>query len=250
MISEGIFEEYTGPNEWISNPVIIPKDDGSIRITIDYRNVNKHLINTHNPIPRIDDLRAAMNGCKYFSKLDLNQAFFQFELSPESTPLTTFYANGRLMRLTRLPQGVLPACSELNNVLRQLFSHIPEVNAIHDDILIATENLEQHYTVLEKVLQLLESNNLTLNASKCIFVSQDIPFWGMRFTTEGIKPSPEKCKALQENGTTTEEGGCGFIHIHAAGTCQIYPCILQINGKYQKTSTETCTVPMDGSTSK
>ena len=58
-----------------------------------------------------------MNGCRYFTKLDLRQAFFQFAISEESKKLTTFYANGRLLRLLRLPQGVLPACSELNNAL-------------------------------------------------------------------------------------------------------------------------------------
>ena len=39
---------------------------------------------------------------------------------------------------------------------------------------------------------------LTLNGPKCIFASQDIPFWGMRFTSEGIKPCPQKCQALQD----------------------------------------------------
>ena len=114
-----------------------------------------------------------MNGCKYFSKLDLNQAFFQFEISEGSKPLTTFYANGRLIRLCRLPQGVLPACSELNSALRQRCSQIPEVYAIHDDILIVSVTEEEHI-VLEKVFKLLESHNLTLNGSKCIFISQDI----------------------------------------------------------------------------
>ena len=60
MIDQGVFEEYSGSAEWISNPVIIPKDDGSIRI----------------------------------SKLDLNQAFFQFEISEQSKSFTTFYGNG------------------------------------------------------------------------------------------------------------------------------------------------------------
>ena len=114
---EGVFEEYNGQNEWISNPVIVPKDDKSIHIPIDYRNVNKSLINSHSLIPRIDDLQASMNGCQYFTKLDLNPAFFQFPISEESKKLTTFYANGKLIRLCGLPQGVLPACSELNNVL-------------------------------------------------------------------------------------------------------------------------------------
>ena len=103
MIRQGIFEEVEGPNEWISNPVIVPKGEDNIRITVDYRNLNKSLLNSHHPIPRIDDLRAFMNGCQYFSKLDLRQAYFQFPICEESKKLTTFYANGRLLRLTRLP---------------------------------------------------------------------------------------------------------------------------------------------------
>ena len=68
------------------------KDDNSIRITIDYRNLNKSLLNSHCPIPKIEDLKASINGCQYSSKLDLNQAFFQFDVSEESKELTTFYS--------------------------------------------------------------------------------------------------------------------------------------------------------------
>ena len=86
-----------------------------------------------------------MNGCQYFSKLDLRQAYFQFPLSEESKKLTTFYPNGRLLRLTRLPQGALPASSELNNALRQIFSGVPNVHVIHDDIILATKSQDEHY---------------------------------------------------------------------------------------------------------
>jgi hypothetical protein len=91
-----------------------------------------------------------MNGCKYFSKLDLRQAFFQFELTEESKKYTVFYANGRLLCNNRLSQGLLPASSELNKALKELLGHIPEVFMIHDDILLATETEEEQYTVLEK----------------------------------------------------------------------------------------------------
>ena len=117
MLQEGVFKEHSGPTEWISNPVIVPKKDGTIRITVDYRGLNKSLLNSHCPIPRIDDLRSSMNGCQYFSKLVLKHAYFQFEISEDSQNLTIFYANGKLMKLNRLPQGVLPASSELNNAL-------------------------------------------------------------------------------------------------------------------------------------
>ena len=138
-----------------------------------------------------------MNGCRYFSKLDLNQAFFQFEISEDSKRLTTFYANGKLMRLNRLPQGVLPASSELDQALQQILAHIPEVRVLYDDILIATETREQQYEAIEKVFHTIAENGLTLKKSKCIFVVQDIPFWGMRITKDGVKPCPKKCEAVQ-----------------------------------------------------
>ena len=47
MIKEGVFEEHKGPTEWLSNPVIVPKNDEAIRITVDYRNLNKLLLNVH-----------------------------------------------------------------------------------------------------------------------------------------------------------------------------------------------------------
>ena len=193
MVQEGIFKVHLGPTEWLSNPVIVCKDDNSIRITIDYRNLNKSLLTTHCPIPRIDDLKASMNGCRYFSKLDLNQAFFQLEISEDSKRLTTFYANGKLMRLNRLPQGVLPASSKLNQALQQTLAHIAEVRVLYDDILIATETREQQYEAIEKVFHTIAENGLTLKKSKCIFVVQDIPFWGMRITRDGVKPCPKKC---------------------------------------------------------
>ena len=109
-----------------------------------------------------------------------------------------FHANGKLMRLNRLPQGVLPASSELNEALRQIMSHIPQAHVIHDDILIATATLEEQYAAIGNVFQALSGNVLTLKGSKCLFALKDIPFWGMRITSDGIKPCPEKCRASQE----------------------------------------------------
>ena len=94
-----------------------------------------------------------MNGWKYFTKLDLNHAFFQFEISDESKALTTFY--GRLVSFNRLPQGVLPACSELNNARKQFFSEVQEVKVIHDDVIIATKTLEDQYIVLDKIFNII-----------------------------------------------------------------------------------------------
>ena len=128
MEEVGIIEEHEGPAPWISNTVSAPKDDGGLRITLDCRNLNKAIKSTNLPIPRPEDIRAKLAGCKFFSKLDFKTAFHQLEIVPESRHLTVFHdGKGRLMRYTRLTMGTSPASGELNKTLIPLFRDMPGV---------------------------------------------------------------------------------------------------------------------------
>ena len=108
---------------WVSYAVIVPKTDGSIRITLDARNVNKAIISTNPPIPKQEDVRAQLAGARYFSKLDFKLAFWQLELHLDSHYLTVFHANNKLYQYTRLIMGVKPAQGELNAALKPTCSH-------------------------------------------------------------------------------------------------------------------------------
>lgn len=198
MTNQRIVEDHEGPAPWVSNPVLAPKDDGDIRFTIDLKDKNKAILSTNVPIPRVEDIKACLSGCRHFSKLDFNQAFHQLEFDEESRKYTVFYANGRLMRHCVLPMGSKPASGELTKALVPLFADVPEAHIIHDDLILATKTKQQHDVVLRKVLTIIQERGLTLNPSKCIFDSEEIPFWGVRICKEGIKPDPEKVKCLQE----------------------------------------------------
>ena len=207
MENNDIIEEHVGPVTWISNPVIVPKPTGGFRVTVDLRQVNKVLENTHLPIPRVEDILPSFSGKKVFSKLDLKSAYHQIELHPSCRHLTVFRAGNRLMRYKRLTMGSLPASGELNNRLKPLIETIPDADIIHDDIVISSPNLESHNATLHQVLTVLRESGLTLNRSKCIFSADSIPFWGFIVTADGLKPDPEKCQALQtaERPRTKEE---------------------------------------------
>ena len=84
MVDEGICSEHHGPAERVSNPVLQPKADGGMRVTVDMKNVNKAIKQTNIPIPRVEDIKARLANCKVFSKLDFKSAFFQLELDEES----------------------------------------------------------------------------------------------------------------------------------------------------------------------
>ena len=170
MEEVGIIEEHEGPAPWISNTVSAPKDDGGLRITLDCRNLNKAIKSTNLPIPRPEEIRAKLAGCKYFSKLDFKTAFHQLEIAPESRHLTVFHdGQGRLMRYTRLTMGTSPASGELNKALMPLFRDMPGVHVIHDDLILATKSKEEYEELIDKVLKVILKSGMTLNAKKMLF---------------------------------------------------------------------------------
>ena len=169
MIKESVIEEHP-PNKsapCVSYAVIVPKLNSSLRITLDAHNLSKALISSNCPIFRRKDITAQSSGANYFSKLDFKIVFWHFELDTEPRALTKFHANNKLYHYTRLIMGVKPAQAELNAVLKPIFSHIPNVYLIHDDLTIATKSIEEHLEAIREVMEVIKLKNLTLN----LFVS-------------------------------------------------------------------------------
>ena len=205
MEADDVIEPHHGPETWLSNPVLVPKADGSMRVTVDLRNLNKALQDTHLPIHRVDDIMPMFTGKSIFSKLDLKTAFHQLELSEDSRILTVFRAGDCLMRYKRLTMGTLPASGELNSWLRPDHRQYSKAAVIQDDIVVATANKETHYQTLEAVITALEKAGLTVIPSKCILGQPEIPFWGFKVNKNGIKPDPNKVQAVQEAGRPTSK---------------------------------------------
>ena len=207
-----IIEEHTDPAPWISNIVLAPREDGSLRVTVDMRQVNKAIKNTNVPIPNVEDINAQLSGSKYFSKLDLKAAFHQLELDEESWYAIVFHANGRLMHYKRLTMGNLVASGELNKGLQPLFGGIPNVHLIHDDMIIAAKTLKGHNSTVEAVTNKASEVGITFNPEKRIFNAREVPFLGIIFTKDGIEPDPATVKALQEaERPESKEGLMSFL---------------------------------------
>ena len=198
MIKDDVIEEHPvgEPTPWISNAVTVPKPNGSLRLTLDARNINKAIISSNLPIPKQEDIRANLAGSCVFSKLDFRSAFWQLELHPDSRNLTVFSMNNKLYRYKRLTMGVKPAQGELNAALIPMFSHISDAHVIHDDCIVASKDMTQHLEALDKVFQAIRKSGMTLNHEKCEFGKNEIKFWGMIINAEGVKPDPEKVEAL------------------------------------------------------
>ena len=182
-----VTEPHHGPVTWLSNPVLVPKADGSMRVTVDLRNLNKALQETHLPIPKVDDIMPMFTGKSVFSKLDPKTAFHQLELSEYSRILTVFCAGDHIIRYKRLTMGTLPVSGEINSRLRPIIANIPNATVIQDDIVVATADKETHYQTLKTVITALEKAGLTVSPNKCILGQPEIPFWGFKVDKNGIR---------------------------------------------------------------
>ena len=200
---EDIIEKVPDNDEtdWISPVVIVPKQDEQIRLCVDMRAANTAIKRVCHPIPTVRDISLDLNGAKYFSKLDMSQAYHQLELTPSSRKITTFTTHAGLYRFKRLTYGTNSAAEIFQNTLQQLLHGIDGVRNIADDIIIFGSNYEEHNKALEECLLRLETHGLTLNMGKCKFLKQNLEFFGMIFSTEGVRPDPKKISAFVNTAT-------------------------------------------------
>ena len=101
--------------------------------------------------------------------------------------------------------GLKPSQGELNASIQPLFAHLPQVHVIRYDIVIAPVTVEEHLVVLDEVMQILSNACLTLNGVKCVFGQDEIAFWGMIVSADGVRSDPEKVKALENLATPTNK---------------------------------------------
>ncbi len=157
------------PTPWVSPVVVVPKKDGGVRLCVDMRQANSAINRVRHPIPTVDDIRLELNGAKWFSKLDLSQAYHQLELEENSRYITTFTTHEGLFRYKRLNYGTNAAAEIFQFTLQQQLRGLHGVRNIADDIIVYGKTREDHDANLEKCLQRLSDKGLRFKPVKVYF---------------------------------------------------------------------------------
>lgn len=197
LLNEGIIRPSKSP--YCSPIVLIKKKNGSLRMCVDYRTLNKITLRDNFPIPLIEDQLLLLNNKKFFTSLDLKNGFHHVSVHENSIPFTSFITPHGQYEYTKMPFGLKNAPSVFTRYIRSIFDNLAESGNILiflDDILIATENLEDHLEMLRKVFDLLIRNNLRLNFEKCKFVQQEIEYLGYQVDQYGISPTKKGIESI------------------------------------------------------
>ena len=212
MLEAGIVSPSSSP--WSSPVVIVPKRDGTQRICIDYRKINQVLVKDSHPLPRIDDIFATLGNSKYFSTLDLKSGYHQISVAPKDREKTAFCTSTSLYEFNRLPFGLASGPGIFMRMISRALHGIlgKFAMAYLDDILIFSPSFESHLNHIDEVFKRLKSANLCLNKKKCHFVKPEIEYLGHILSPNGIKPNPEKVRAIQNmDPPTTVKGIRSFL---------------------------------------
>lgn len=196
LIKNDIIEEIDS-SPYLSPVVVVPKSDNSIRLCVDYKKINKHIVVDQHPLPTADEIFAKLAGAQYFSKLDLRAAYHQLEIREDSRNLTAFTTHVGQFRYKRLPFGLANAPSAYMKVISNILRNCTNTTSYLDDILIFGKDLDEHDRCLKDTLQKLMDHGITLNESKCQYRQRSIQFLGRCLSPAGISPLPATVEAIK-----------------------------------------------------
>jgi len=207
MERQGVIVKQRKPTDWVSSMLTVVKPNGKLRICMDPKDLNEAIKREHHPLKTIEEILPEINGAKIFTKLDATSGFWQCALDEESSELCTFNSPYGRYSFTRLPYGIKSAPEVYQRTVSELLQDLDGCETIVDDILIWGKDLKEHDERLEKVLTRIQKNNLKLNKDKCEFRKSSLTYVGHLITADGVKPDPEKVRAVAEmpRPTNTKE---------------------------------------------
>ncbi|XP_073060027.1 uncharacterized protein [Primulina eburnea] len=185
---------------WRALVLFVKKKDGSMRLCIDYRELNKITIKNKYPLPRIDDLFDQLKGATVFSKLDLRSGYHQLKVKSDDIPKTAFRTRYGHYEFTVMPFGLTNAAAVFMDLMKRVFKPFLDkfVVVFIDDILVYSSSEEDHKEHLRLTLQTLIEKELYAKFKKCEFWLESVTFLGHIISTAGVSVDPKKVKAISD----------------------------------------------------
>ncbi|GJW46802.1 putative nucleotidyltransferase, ribonuclease H, partial [Tanacetum coccineum] len=190
----------------IGAPILfVKKKDGSFRMCIDYRELNKLTVKNRYPLPRIDDLFDQLQGSSIYSKIDLRSGYHQLRVREEDIPNTAFRTRYGHYEIQVMPFGLTNAPAVFMDLMNRVYKPYLDkfVIVFIDDILIYSRDEKEHKEHMKIILELLKKEELYAKISKCEFWIHTVKFLGHVIDSSGIHVDPAKIEAVKNWASPT-----------------------------------------------
>ncbi|GJW28967.1 putative reverse transcriptase domain-containing protein [Tanacetum coccineum] len=198
LSDKGFIRPSSSP--WGAPVLFVKKKDGSFRMCIDYRELNKLTVKNRYPLPRIDDLFDQLQGSSVYSKIDLRSGYHQLRVREEDIPKTAFRTRYGHYEFQVMPFGLTNAPAVFMDLMNRVCKPYLDkfVIVFIDDILIYSKNKEEHEEHLKLILELLKKEELYAKFSKCEFWIPKVQFLGHVIDSKGIHVDPAKIESIKD----------------------------------------------------
>jgi hypothetical protein len=199
LLAKGFIEPSCSP---YGSPVLfVQKRDGSLRMCIDYRQLNKYTIPDRYPIPRIDALLDKVGQNRIFSSLDLQAGYHQMLLHEADVPKTAFVTHKGQYQFRVLCFGLTNAPSAFQRLMNHILQDFIQEGIVQvylDDILVMSKTPQEHLLHLGRVLARMQEKGLHVKLSKCDWARKELKFLGHVIGNGTVRPDPDKIQIIKE----------------------------------------------------
>ena len=200
QLEELLSKGFIGPSisSWGAPVLFVKKKDGSLRLCIDYRQLNRVTIRNQYQLPRIGELFDQLQGSRVYSKIDLRSGYHQLRVQESDVPKAAFRTRYGHYEFLVMPFGLTNAPTAFMNLMNRVFQPYLDrfVIVFIDDILVYSGSSEEHSEHMRIVLQTLRERQLYAKLSKCQFWLNKVIFLGHVISVEGVSVDPQKIEAV------------------------------------------------------
>lgn len=236
LLDKGIVRESR--SEYSSPILLVKKKDGSDRMCVDYRALNRVTVKDRYPMPLIDDHIDRLGGFRYFTSLDMATGFHQIPIDEASIRRTAFVTPEGHYEYLKMPYGLTnsPIVYQriINDTLRP-FINSGNVVVYVDDVLIMSNTVNEGLELLRQVLKTLTEAGFSINLKKCSFLDTEVEYLGRVVSAGQVRPSPRKVEALVNAPVPTNVrqvrqflGLAGYFRRYIQGYSTLTACIAKL----------------------
>jgi len=167
---------------------------------VDYWRLNHITCKNRYPIPLVSDLLNAPKKAQVYSKIDLRSAYHLVHIAQGDKWKTLFRTRYGSYKWLVMPFGLSNVPSAFQRFMNEIFADLLDVCVVIylDDILIYSNNLEEHREHIKEILRRLQKNKLYASPTKCTFHQHKVEFLGFIINSDGLQMDPQKVQTIKD----------------------------------------------------